>query len=46
MMFGTGAFAVQWGHDSATISYAVQSPTEEGDAAPRDGRAVIPFGSN
>ena len=42
--FGTGAFSVQWGRDSATISYAVQSPVEEGDAAPRDGRAVIPFG--
>ena len=43
--FGTGAFSVQWGPESATISYAVQSPAEDGDTAPRDGRAVIPFGS-
>lgn len=43
--FGSGAFSVQWGRDTATLSYAVRFPVEEGSPVPLDGRAVIPLGS-
>ena len=41
--FGGGAFSVQWGQDSATLSFAPSEAGEEGNAGDRTGRAVIPL---
>lgn len=41
--FSGGAFSVQWGEKTATISFAVYSQGEDGNAGDRSGRAVIPL---